>query len=152
MVDLQYIFSCKFLSTETNLKPKSGRRICPNRRRSSRSRFTAFIGIAKLMFCAPETIAALIPTTSPSKFTSGPPEFQSLLLHRFELVPRISCGLLFGSAWATITRERPETIPNETVFLKIPSALPIVITLSPSSSFPALPSLTTGRPVALILK
>ena len=47
--------------------------------KSSRSRFTAFMGIAKPRFWAPETMAALMPMASPSRFTSGPPEFPGLM-------------------------------------------------------------------------
>ena len=110
------------------------------------------MGMAKLMFCAPKTMAALIPMATPSKFTKGPPELPWLIAASVWMSPLISWGGELGSAWAVIDRERPEMMPNETVFLKMPRALPIAITVWPSSSLFELASLMIGRLLASIFR
>ena len=43
------------------------------------SHLAKLIGIAKPMFCAPGTTAVVIPTTSPHRLSSGPPELPGLI-------------------------------------------------------------------------
>ena len=83
-----------------------------------------------------------MPTTSPRRLNSGPPELP---------------GLTATSVWMKGTKvssgsERPLalTMPAVIVFSK-PNGEPIAATHSPTLSFAELPSFTVGRPVASIL-
>ena len=103
--------------------------------------------MANPRFCAPKTIAALIPIASPFKFTSGPPEFPGFIAASVWINPLNSCmvgSLPPVSDAALIDLASPEMMPDETVFLKIPSALPIAMTDSPRSILEELPRSTIG--------
>ena len=122
----------------------------PVRMRSSTSVLAQLTGIAKPMFCAPKMIAVLIPMTSPLRFTSGPPELPWLMAtsvwmtwRRFSICPPVPSA-------AEILRPSPETMPLDTVLLKSPSALPMAITVWPSSILLESPRATVGSPVAWI--
>ena len=87
-------------------------------------------------------IMLLMPTTSPLRLNSGPPELP---------------GLIATSVWMNGTKfscgsERPLalTMPAVTVLSK-PNGEPIATTHSPTRSLLGSPNVTLGRPVASIL-
>ena len=92
-----------------------------------------------------EMMAAFTPMARPSRSTSGPPELPIFTPASVWMSPRISWTGSVGSALAEIERERPETMPRETVFLKMPKAFPMAMTVWPSSSFRASPMGTAGK-------
>jgi hypothetical protein len=103
-----------------------------------RSCFTRLTGTAKPIPCpiCGETMAVLIPTTSPFMLKSGPPEFP---------------GLMAASVWMKSSkgpfcseRSFAETIPK-LADSRRPKGLPMASTKSPCSSASESPSATVGR-------
>src|SRR3989344_3050202 len=97
-------------------------------------------------------MAVLIPTTSPSRLMSGPPEFPWLMATSVWRTPRKCSIWPFSPSEAEMLLDKPDTIPLETVLENIPRALPIAITVCPNSSFEELQSRTTGKPFACIFR
>ena len=96
------------------------------------------------MFCAPETTAVEMPTTSPRRLRSGPPEFPGLIAASVWSTPRIVSENEAPSP-AVMVRARPETTPTETVLRNSPRALPIAIAVWPSRKESESPKETVGR-------
>ncbi len=87
-------------------------------------------------------MSELMPTTSPLRLNSGPPELPGLIATSVWMNgTRFSCG-----------RSRPLalTIPAVIVFSS-PNGLPIATTHSPTLSFSGSPTVTFGRSLASIL-
>ena len=128
------------------MTPSHPRTTFPPLMRSSMTRPAMLMGMANPIPWYPpdwETIAVLMPTTSPSRFTSGPP-----------LLP----GLMAASVWmkfsysASLTSVRPraETIPAVTEYFN-PNGFPTANTQLPTRSLSESPSVAVGRSSPSIL-
>ena len=109
---------------------------------SSATRFTSSIGSANPIPCAPARTATLMPISSPSMLTSGPPELPGLM--------QASVWIRLRYTWSSESvtlRFKALTMPTDTVF-SYPKALPIVITLSPIIRSAELPIANRGQGTA----
>ena len=102
-----------------------------------------FTGIANPRPSAPVAIAVLMPMTFPPASRSAPP-----------LLP----GLIAASVWmrfrmtspesSVIRRPSADTMPAVTLFVYVPSGLPIAIASWPTLTLDESPNVATGSPVA----
>jgi hypothetical protein len=102
-------------------------------------------GTAKPMFSAPQLMAVAMPTTSPARLTSGPPELPKLIA--------ASVWMKFSNETSEMPRARPLalTTPTVTVWSRA-SGLPMTMIQSPTRSRSLSPSFKYGRsPPASIL-
>ena len=75
--------------------------------------------------------------TSPYSLNSGPPELPELT------VQSVCSTFITLPSLMVSARSSPETVPEVSVFAKVPRALPMAVTVLPTVSWPESPS-TTG--------
>mmetsp|Transcript_131587 Transcript_131587/g.227945 ORF Transcript_131587/g.227945 Transcript_131587/m.227945 type:complete len:208 (-) Transcript_131587:367-990(-) len=100
--------------------------------------FTVSMGIAKPMpalDCEALIICELMPTTSPSEFSKGPPLFPGLMAASVWITPSMGLPL-----WLEIWRPVPETTPVVSVWSR-PNGFPMASTDCPTCNSAEVPSL-----------
>src|SRR3989338_1260025 len=115
---------------------------------SLRTFLTFSTRMAKPTFCAPDTMAELIPITSPRRFSKGPPELPGFIAvsvcitfsRRSDISPEL----------AVTERDSPEIIPFDTELENWPRALPMATTVCPISKPSESPNTTVANPTASI--
>ena len=100
----------------------------------------ALIGTAKPMDCASSEISVLMPTTTPQRSTSGPPELPGLI--------GASVWIIGSSEMPGSSRLSPLTIPRVIVCSR-PIGLPMATTSSPTLTADESPSRAAGSAAAL---
>ena len=92
-----------------------------------------------------------MPITAPVASRSGPPLLPGLMAASVWIRPVRSSVVREPDSPTVIERSRPDTIPDVTVSVNVPSGLPMAMASSPTWSEVESASLTAGRPVAWIL-
>src|SRR5436309_3074263 len=128
------------LSTARPCMPSHGRTTRPTSRRSRRIDLAALIGTAKPMDCASSEISVLMPTTTPQRSTSGPPELPGLI--------GASVWIIGSSEMPGSSRLSPLTIPRVIVCSR-PIGLPMATTSPPTLTADESPSRAAGSAAAL---
>jgi len=124
-------------STSCKSSPSQSGATRPALMRSCMTRRALLMGMAKPMPSARASTAVLMPMSTPSMFSSGPPLLPGLM------AASVCTRSVNAPSLLRIVRPSAETTPVVTVWLK-PKGLPMAMTVSPGMMSPESPSLTAG--------